>query len=194
MKPKNIKILAIIFTALIVITALPWVKEKTTSKKEISDKFENVSVNFSQFTRENTEKISISQEGENLTLTLKDDIWMVNDKEASKEKMDTLFANLKTATVQKQSSNNKNNQAKFKVDQESSTVLTITSNGDDSIFFLGKNGPSFDSFYARKKGVTNVYLVDGNLKNTLSLDENEWIISADENAEAEESPALLDMP
>lgn len=194
MQPKNIKFLAIVFAALLAITAVPWAKEKMSAKQEAVDKFENVSVNFSQFSKENTEKISLSKGEEKIDLVFKDGIWMIGDKEASAEKMDALFANLKAAKVQKQSSKNKDNQAKFEVDQEQATVFSITTGGNESIFFIGKNGPSYDSFYARQKGIVNVYLVEGNLKNILSLDEAEWIKSEDESAETEETPAALEMP
>ncbi len=192
MQPKNIKILAIIFTALLVVTVFPWVKERTTPRKDATNKFENVSVNFSQFTKENTEKIVVEQGDKKIDLTLKDGVWMINDKEASAEKINILFQNFQSTKIQKEASKNKDNQAKFEVDGEQSTTLTITSNGTDSIFFIGKNGPSFDSFYARQKGIVNVYLASGNLKNTLSLEQTDWIKS--EEAETEATPATLEMP
>ena len=192
MKPKNIKILAIIFTALLVITVFPWVKERTAPKKDTAGKFETVSVNFSQFTKENTEKIVVQQEDKKIVLSLKDGAWMIDDQDANEEKINALFQNFQSAKVTKEVSKNKDNQTKFEVDGEKSITLTITSNGSESVFFIGKNGPSFDSFYARQKGIVNVYLVSGNLKNTLSLEEADWIKSAESETEA--TPAALEMP
>jgi hypothetical protein len=194
MQTKNIKFLVIVFAVLLVITAIPWAKEKMGAKEKTVDKFENVSVNLAQFSKENTEKISISKGEEKIDLVFKDGVWMLGDKEVSAEKMDSLFTNLKVAKVQKESSKNKDNQAKFEVDQEQAIVLSITANGNESVFFIGKNGPSFDSFYARQKGIVNVYLVEGNLKNILLLDEAEWIKSEDESAETEKTPATIEMP
>lgn len=194
MQPKNIKFLAIVFAVLLVITAIPWAKEKMGAKEKTVDKFENVSVNLTQFSKENTEKISISKGEEKIDLVFKDGIWMLGDKEVSAEKMDALFANLKVAKVQKESSKNKDNQAKFEVDQEQATVLSITANDNESVFFIGKNGPSYDSFYARQKGIVNVYLVEGNLKNILLLDETEWLKSEETTTESETAPPVLEMP
>ncbi|MBT3356469.1 DUF4340 domain-containing protein [bacterium] len=195
MNPKNIKLLAIVFTGLLVIAVFPWLKQKITPTKEIASKFENISVNFSQFSKENTEEISIKQGDQETVLSLRDGVWMVNEKEASQEKIVTLFQEFNLAKVQKQSSKNKANQAKFEVNQEQATILTITSDSKDTVFFIGKSGPSFDSFYARKKEIVNVYLVDGNLKNILSVDEVAWE-KVDEvgDVEMNDIPPTLEMP
>lgn len=192
MKPKNIKILAIVFTALLVITVFPWMKGRSFLAENDVDKYENVSVNFSQFTKENVEKILIKQAAEEVTLVLKNEVWMADDKEISEEKINSFFQNLALTKTQKEVSKNKDNQSRFEVDGKQSIILTITSNGDDSVFFIGKHGPSYDSFYARKKGFVPVYLVSGNLKNTLLLDKNEWVKSEDEATES--APPTLEMP
>lgn len=189
MNPKNIKILAIIFFALLLMTAFPWVKENF-AKEEKRQKFENISVNFSNFTKENVEKISIKKGDEEIILTPQNDIWKLKDKEVSPEKISELFQALDEAEVQKQSSKNKENHAKFEVTPEKSHTLTITSGETESIFFIGKNGPSFDSFYARKKGVANVYLVNGNLKSfLLTTSADDWEkrdkVESDESKEPE---------
>lgn len=173
MNPKNIKILAIIFFTLFLVVAFPWVKENFTKEKK-DKKFENISVNFSNFTEGNVEKISIKKGDEEIILAPQNGTWKLEDKEVSPEKISELFQNLDEAKIQKQSSKNKENHAKFEVTPEKAHVLTITSGETDSVFFIGKNGPSFDSFYARKKGVANVYLVKGNLKSflfTTSIDD-----------------------
>lgn len=195
MNPKKIKTLAIIFTGLLLVAASPWIKERVFPEQGSAEKFEEASVNFSRFSKENTKEISIKRTEKETVLILKDGNWMVGDKEASVEKITALFQDFQTAEIQKQASKNKENHSRLGVDGEQSTTLTITSGDDKSIFFIGKSGPMPNSFYARKKGVANTYLVEGVLKTSLLVDEEDWIKEEKtESPETEEESTTLQMP
>lgn len=199
MNSNKIKILAIVFIGLLLIAALPWIKEKISPEQEVSDRFKEASVNFSQFSKENTNRISIKNTDEETILTINDGMWMVNnDKEASEEKITALFQDFQTAKIQKQASKNKENHSRLGVDEEKSIILTITSGDKESVFFIGESGPMTGSFYARKKGVANTYLVRGALKSSLLTEEENWIKEEEtediENSATEEDSAILQMP
>jgi len=195
MNPKNIKVLAIIFIAFLLVVMAPWIKQKISPEKEISEKFENISLNFSDFSKENVEEITITTSEQEITLSLTNDVWKIDKADASPEKIDNFFRELSLSEIQKQSSKNKENHKKFEVDEESATTLTLKSNGEDEVFFIGKNGPSFDSFYARKKGVTSVFLISGNLKNSITGEKEDWIKSEETTDDRNSSnPDTLEIP
>lgn len=172
MNDKFIKYSAFILAILVILAAFPWLRDKINYGN--GKQKENVSVNMSGFTQETVDKIVIKKGSDEKTLSFKDDEWLIGSDEADKEKIGHLFKDFSDLKVKNMVSNNENNWDKFETTKEKGYQVTITQNGKDNTFFVGKTGPSAGDFYLRKDGIKNVYLVSGELRNKLIWESEKW--------------------
>jgi len=171
MSKKTLLILFLIFIVLILVASFSWWNKYFNFIKLSSS---NNKFNFSFFTEDTTQKFVISKQGEELkTLTKENNKWQINNFDASPKIISDFFKTLNELKVESLISKNPKNYANFGVD-ENGYVLTFTTKGQDFTFIIGSNGPSFDSFYARQKDETNVYLIKGFLRDKLLLDIAGW--------------------
>ena len=135
----------------------------------------NLSVNLSNFTESSVDKIAIKKGTDEKVLTRKDNVWYIGDGEASADKVGQLFASFSKMKIGEVVSENENNYANFEVNQDAGIQLTISQNGNASLFFVGKAGPAAGEFYIRKDGIKNVYLVtSAGLRELLVGDASQW--------------------
>ncbi len=172
MSNKFIKFSALILLTLVVVAAFPWLRDKMNNESD--KKTENVSVNMSGFTKETANKIVIKKGGDEKTLIFKDNKWFIGENEADEEKVNQLFQDFADLKIKEMVSNNENNWSKFEVAKDSGYQLTITHDGKDNTFFIGKSGPSVNDFYVRKESIKNVYLASGELRNKMGWDVEKW--------------------
>jgi hypothetical protein len=171
MSNKTLILLATILLAFIAVAVVPTIFRSNAPKK-IDQK--DISVDLSGFTQETTSKIVIKHGDSENTLAMSEGQWTINNEQADQAKVASLFLDLKEGEIQKLASKNDENQDNFKVTPEDGTTLVLTQNGEDQEFYIGKAGPSYGTFYIRKKGIKNVYLVKSGLRLKLSWDATEW--------------------
>lgn len=172
MSNKFIKFSALILLTLVVVAAFPWLRDKMNNESD--KKTENVSVDMSGFTKETVNKIVIKKGGEEKTLIFKDNKWFIGENEAGEDKVNQLFQDFTDLKIKEMVSNNENNWSKFEVTKDSGYQMIITQGGKDSVFFIGKSGPSVNDFYIKKERIKNVYMVNGELRNKLGWDVEKW--------------------
>lgn len=171
MDKRIIKITTLIFSALAVIVAYPWLHEKLSSPKIATPS----SINFSGFTKSTVSKIVIVKGTDEKILSFRENKWFIGDDEADGVKIDQLFQNLASLKTEAMVSENEGNQGKFNVTRDNPDFkLTLTQNNQDNVFLIGKSGVAINDFYIRKEGIKNVYLVNGELRNTLNWSADQW--------------------
>lgn len=169
---KNIKILLIVFAALLLVAFFPTLKKSIT--KDQPKTVKKTSVDLTDFSKESVQKVTIKSGEETRTLMLSGGTWKIDGEDADQVQIDLFFDGLAEAQTIKLASKNQENHAKFDVTKESATLLTFAGEDEDTTFFIGKEGPETDSFYIRKEGIANVYLVRGNTQSKVTQDASSW--------------------
>lgn len=169
---RNIKTLAIVFAVLVVIALFPTLKKSFT--KDQPKTVKKTSVDLIDFTKETVQKVTIKNGEETKTLMLSGDTWKINGEDSDQVQVDLFFDGLAEAEILRLASKNQENHSKFDVTKDSAIVLTLSGEDEDTTFFVGKQGPEFDSFYIRKQGIANVYLVRGNTRTMIAQDLEDW--------------------
>lgn len=172
MSNKFVKFSALILFVLAVLVAFPMISEKMSDGSD--KKTVDVSVNMSGFAKENIDKIVIKKGSDERTLNFKVDKWFIGEDEADEDKINQLFKDFADLKVKEMASNNEKNWEKFEVTKDNGFQLTITQDGKDNKFFIGKAGVATSDFYLRRDGIKNVYLVNGNLREKLVWTADKW--------------------
>lgn len=178
MNNKFIKFSAIILAILAVSAVFPLFRDKMNNGSD--KKTENVSVNMSGFTKEMVSKVVIKKGNDEKVFSFKDNKWLIGENEANEEKINQLFKDFTDLKIKEMASNNEENWRKFEVTKDSGYQLTITQDGKDNTFFIGKSGPSINDFFIRKEGIKNVYLANGELKNKMAWENEKWKKTAED--------------
>lgn len=173
MNNSFLKITAGIFLALLVAVGYPWIDGKL-STPESEQSSVPASVDFSGFDKQSVGKVVMKQKDSERILNYRDGKWYIGEEEADQLKVDQLFQAFAELEVKEMVSQNEENQERFGVSKEPVLQLAITQSGKEHVFFVGKVGPSVGDFYVRKSGIKNVYLVNGNMRDTLFLGASEW--------------------
>ena len=175
---KNIKILFIVLVVLTVAAFFPTIKKTIFKDKPIQ---KTTSVDLKNFTKESVQKVEIKQKETTQTLQLSNGEWQINNEKASQSKIGFFFDDMTDAKVIKLAAKNQDNHKKFDVDKDESIVLTLTDGNKSTIFYVGKQGPQADTFYMRKQGIANVYLVQSAIYEQLTQDASDWKEQKEEN-------------
>lgn len=171
MSKKTLSILFGIFVVLAIAASSSWWgKYLNVGRRAV-----NADLNFSVITAATTDKISISKKGEEeKILEKKSGLWKINDFDASQKEIDDFFKSLSDLEIKSLASKNPENHKNFGVTEEDGVVISFYQSNAISTFILGKRGDSYNSFYAKKKGSQNVYLVFGSLIDKLSRNISAW--------------------
>jgi len=182
MNKKTLILLGTILLGLIVIAIVPtFFKKENSTAKELK----NVSVDISDFSKETVNKVTFGKQDSKKTLSVASGEWFINNEKADQEKVALFFSDIKNAKVLEASAKNTANHKKFEVTPEEGTTLIFSENGKDEEFYIGKQGPGFNTFYIRKKGIKNVYLMESALFEKLSWVEAEWKEGQEQNEKTE---------
>lgn len=188
MSPKTIKALAVIFVGLLlIIFEINWLDKSASEKKSVKADF-----NLEKIDAEKVGKIIISKGAEKKELVRAEQGWTIGGKKVSDAEIDGFFSELRRAKILEIASKNKNNQEGFGLGDGQAYLLEIVSSGKDGQKILvGKAGSKGNSFYAKKEGSNNVYLVYGSLLSKITQTEDTWLEkeekSEDEAAENDAS-------
>lgn len=169
---RFVKISALVFLALVMAAAFPWLREKMSGAKD--NEKSGISVNLKGFSKENVGKIILKKEDSEKILSFRENKWLIGDKEADEDKINQLFKDFSDLKIKEMVSEKQENWEKFEVTKDKGFQLIITQKGKDSLFFIGKTGSSADDFYMRKEGIKNVYLVSGKLRDKLGWEADKW--------------------
>jgi hypothetical protein len=168
MKKQTIFLLFGIFVFLLALTFVPnyWSTiVPQTKPKEFT---------FTPFTKDTTTSIHLSSAGKQVTVSKSDTVWKVDGKDASKDKVDSLFAALSKTVLGEVVSNNPKNAEDYSLSSSSATLLNLTGNAKNLVVLIGKRGQAGDSFYVKKDGSNIVYLANGGLFDVLSTNVSDW--------------------
>ena len=175
-----------VFVVLAVVTFFPTIFGKSTTNEPIDQK--NLSIDLSKFSTDSVKKITIANKGEDeKVLSIRNGKWFIGDDEADSKKIDQLFADFSTLKVEDMVSQNSENQANLEVTKETGIQLTISTGGDDAVFFIGGKAAPSGTFSIRKDGIKNVYQASGSLRTDLLQSTDEWKKKVDESSKASES-------
>lgn len=175
---KNVKALLVVFAALLIVALFPTLKKSFT--KDQPETVKKTSVDLTDFSKESVQKVTIKSGEETKTLMLSGGTWKIDGEDTDPIQTDLFFDGLAEAQTIKLVSKNQDNHAKFDVTKETATLLTFAGEDEDTTFFIGKEGPEINSFYIRKEGIANVYLVRGNLQSKVTQDALAWKPAAQE--------------
>lgn len=181
-----LKVIAGIFVLLAAIVVFFWVGDRPSTGPDAS-LGKVASLDFSGFTPGSVNRITIGKGSDQTVLEYRGDKWFVGDDEADEDKVKSLFDDLSSVKARDMVSQNEQNHAKFGVTGDAGITLTLTRSGEDSIFFVGNAGSTPDTFYLRKSGIQNVYLVEGPLREALSVEADGWKRSEEGEAAKEGS-------
>lgn len=186
MNASFLKIIMAVFVVLAVVTFFPTIFGKSTTNESIDQK--NLSIDLSKFSTDSVKKITIANKGEDeKVLSIRNGKWFIGDDEADSKKIDQLFADFSALKVEDMISQNSENQAKLEVTKETGIQLTISTGGDDAVFFIGGKAAPSGTFSIRKDGIKNVYQASGSLRTDLLQSTDEWKKKVDESSKASES-------
>ncbi|MFZ2188088.1 MAG: DUF4340 domain-containing protein [Candidatus Moraniibacteriota bacterium] len=189
MDNKNIKILAAVFLAMAIILILPWIGNQFGIGKD-KDGPKNISLDFSDFSEKSVEKVVIQNGETKKELSFREGKWLIDGGEADGEKVTGFFSELKKLKVGEMVSQSEANQSKFGVDREAAIKLSITQNGKEAIFLVGKIGATPNQFYMRKDGIKNTYLVESALREKLLWDAVKWQKAAENSSSAPSASSI----
>lgn len=165
MNQRTICILLAVFIVLASIAAYPrWI---SYLKKPSAG---SVEIDFSQFTEDSIEKFSIKKDEDEKVFTKEGGRWLVNEFDASEKEVKSFFDSLAACEEKSLASKNPENHTNFEATEEKGYVLTI----NDQTSIIGRSGPDYNSFYAKKKDSPNVYLLSGSLRTKLAQDLTAW--------------------
>ncbi len=174
---------------LIVVAIIPSVFKKDSSTiKEL----ENVSVDISGFSKESVNKVTFGKQDSKKILSVAAGEWFINNEKADQSKVALFFNDIQNAKILEAASKNADNHKKFKVTPEEGTTLVFSEDENEEEFYIGKQGPGFNTFYIRKKGIKNVYLMESALFTKLSWIESEWKEEQEQSEEAEAQEMFLE--
>lgn len=170
MKRETNKILMIIFLVLLVVAFVPWgrIWDLLPINKKVRE------IKFSDFSKDNVSKVIIKDSAGERILEKKDGNWKTNDFSASEKEIEDFFNTLKTSKIESLASQNPDKHADFEASGEKGISLTLVKDGKESKFIIGKQGLEMASFYTKKDGGNNLYLMTGSLRDKLSQTILSW--------------------
>jgi len=84
------------------------------------------------------------------------------------------FDALHGITVTSIASKNPVNHERYDATEENGYSLVLKQNGTETRFIIGTSGPTFNSFYIKKKDNEKLYLVQGSLRSKLTQGVTAW--------------------
>lgn len=172
MSPKTIKTLVVVFVGLLlIIFELNWLDKSASEKKSVKADF-----NLEKIDAEKVEKIIIAKGEEKKELVRTGEQWMIGDKKVADTEISGFFQELRKAKILEMASKNKNNQENFGLGEGQAYLLEIVGGGkNEQKFLIGKSGVKGDSFYVKKEGSNNIYLVGGSLLSKITQSQDAWL-------------------
>ncbi len=161
MKNKTHLILSLILIALALAASYPLWQAKILPKQEKSPD----ELNLQSFTKENTQTITIKNQGNEIKIEKKDSGWTVNQNFPVDEKtLDNFFSALASSSYLRLASKNPENHASLAVTEDQGCLVTLKNSQSEKNFFIGNYANEAETFYLRLKDNPQVYVFKGPLK------------------------------
>lgn len=172
MSPKTIKTLVVVFVGLLlIIFEINWLDKSANEKKSVKADF-----SLEKIEAEKVEKIIITKGEEKKELVRTGEQWMIGDKKIADTEIGGFFQELRKAKILEIASKNKNNQENFGLGEGQAYLLEIVGGSkNEQKFLIGKLGVKGDSYYVKKEGSSNVYLVGGSLLSKITQAQDAWL-------------------
>lgn len=180
MNQKTIKILGGIFIVLLLAVTYPyWVGRlpSLTKQKPIPE------LDLTSFTESTTNTVIIKSPSQEITLSKKDNGWLVASFSASLTQVKNLITSLKDLETLSLVSKNPENQDEYGVSTDSGTLVAITGQRGEKNIIIGNQSSDTTSFYIREAKSSSVYLAKGDIYQKVQQSITDWrdktIINAD---------------
>jgi hypothetical protein len=162
-----------IFIILLVIAACV----EICSRQQMTPKYEEF---VKEFKPENVYKIIVSKMKNKVILKKVKDTWQVatyRDYSANEDKINELLDRIQGFNMSDVVSSNPEKQSIFEVTEAQGTQVKLYNQKDKLIvhFYVGKNGPDYNSTYIRKENSNKVILVRPGIRYNVSTDNKAWI-------------------
>jgi hypothetical protein len=167
MNTKTIIILFVIFLAVSFLAALPFLQEKAGVTERLA---KNAELSFEAINQDLASTVTIRKNNNEFVLKKDSDGWKVASFSAHQPFVDAFFSALKESKAGSVVSRNEMHSSEYGVASESGIFVSLV----DQTFIVGNDGPEAGSFYAKKEGSSNVYLVKGPLKDAIKTHVDDW--------------------
>jgi|GEM_PF-411725 len=176
MKKMSIPTLLIILAVLITAGYFMFREQKTTRQEPELKKI----FLFDNFDPKKAQKIVISQKDQIVELRENDGKWIVASEKnnpADEKAVEEIINKVKELKSLDIVSQNPEKQKLFEVDNETGIKVKIhdTDNNEMASFYIGKNGPYFNSTYLRTEGSDDVLLINDNLRAAYTPWSGKWV-------------------
>jgi hypothetical protein len=173
MKTNNLKFLIIIFTLLLIGAAGLFVYDKNQQAVDTTAKTGNKDV-FSSLNMDGLNKITLKNKDKSVELTIQDNVWKVNGKNADQAQVAAMIDALKNTKTYDLVSKNPENHKQMGVDAEEGTEVTVEQGSGKISVIVGNPAGTGNAFFLRKQGENDVYLSRGALSTLKSTEVNSW--------------------
>ena len=167
MDTKTLKLLAVGFILLLGIVLYPIIQQ------HLQTTLQHGEISFSDISEGKTQRVNIQSAIATITLVPTGNNWLVASYSASLDKIDGLFRDMQSVSIESIVSNNPMNSDQFGLSSSSGLLMTVTGMYGVKTYEIG-NVAASGGFYIKKQGSNNVYLADGNLKDDLSVNIADW--------------------
>ncbi|MBN1162534.1 DUF4340 domain-containing protein [Patescibacteria group bacterium] len=171
MKSRHIKLLGIIFVALLVVSLIPQIQEVVkdrVSKKSSVGGIEKKNL-LVEFQVDQVQSVVITKGGSSINLTKQNNSWYVGEHKASDSKVNVMLDGLSSMEVIETASINPKNHEDLGVSEELGYLVTIET-GDQSInLIIGKRAQVSNTYYVRTKHSDETVLVQATIPRMATL-------------------------
>lgn len=169
MSKRTIQILFGIFIVFLCICLYPLFKEKMLKQKEVKG-----AIDFTFFTEQNTDRISIKKGESSLLLQKENSLWKINGFNASLASVNSFFSSIQNIKTQNLVSKNPDNHKSLGVSEDEGYVIAFTQNKVDFSFIFSAKGATGSDFYVKKDKSDEVYLTDAVLPQEIFYTADDW--------------------
>jgi|GEM_PF-1685945 len=130
---------------------------------------------FIGLNKDTVDSITIKTVQETFTIQKTTRNWVIDGKEVSKNRIDTLFKSIRSFNLGTLLSKNPKNHLELGISDLLGSFVTIRSGSREVNFVIGNPSSVLNSFYFRFLGSNEVYLSSGDLREIITIRKNDWL-------------------
>jgi hypothetical protein len=170
---NSIKYLFVVFSLLLVGVVGFYIYDRTQQTTENTTQIASKPL-FSNFNMEALNKITLKTKDKSVELTLQDNVWKVNGKNADEKQVKNLIEALKETKTYDLVSKNPDNHKDMSIDAEAGKEIDLEQGSNKASVVVGNSAGLGNTFFIRKLNENEVYLSRGNLGNIINMEVNYW--------------------
>ncbi len=166
---RTLLFLCVGFVALGVLTVYLWWGADWLAQRDAKQP-----VSFNEIPKVDIVEISIGQGSQGQTLLKQADGWSVEGYKASLKTVDEFLEAVAQSRAGALVSKNPNKHSSFGLDAISAKQIELKSTKQTQALWIGKEGPTYPSFYVKNPQSAQVYLADGRVRDFIDYDVEAW--------------------